>query len=84
MNSKKWFKSKGIVAGVILVLISVYNAAGSSLASGCVEDPAVIIEGVDAIAEGLCYNLPVIPEWVFGILGALGIYGRASATTTIK
>lgn len=28
-------------------------------------------------------NLPPIPEYVYGILGALGIYGRATANTTI-
>jgi hypothetical protein len=30
------------------------------------------------------FGLPPIPEWVFGILGALGIYGRTTASTTIK
>lgn len=30
------------------------------------------------------FGLPPIPEWVFGILGALGVYGRATANTTIK
>lgn len=30
------------------------------------------------------FGLPPIPEWVFGILGALGIYSRAVSNTTIK
>ena len=28
-------------------------------------------------------NLPVIPDWIFPILAALGLYGRATANTTI-
>jgi type IV secretory pathway VirB2 component (pilin) len=30
------------------------------------------------------FGLPAIPEWVFGILGAFGVYTRATATTTLK
>jgi fucose permease len=30
------------------------------------------------------FSLPIIPDWVFAFLGALGIYARVSATTTIK
>lgn len=30
------------------------------------------------------FGLPAIPEWVFGILGALGIYTRSTATTVLK
>jgi hypothetical protein len=30
------------------------------------------------------FGLPPIPEWVFGILGALGIYTRVISTTVIK
>jgi hypothetical protein len=30
------------------------------------------------------FGLPPIPEWVFGILGALGVYTRTVATTSIK
>lgn len=35
----------------------------------------------EAIAAGL--GLPQIPDFVYGVLGALGIYGRAAATTTL-
>lgn len=72
MDSKKWWLSKGIWAGVIGVMVAVYNAALTSLSAQC---------GVEG---GFCVNLPGIPEWVFGILGALGIYGRATATTKIE
>jgi len=34
-------------------------------------------------AEGASI-LPAIPEFVFGILAAMGIYGRVSAKTEIK
>lgn len=30
------------------------------------------------------FVLPIIPEWVFVILGALGIYTRATATKSIE
>ena len=29
------------------------------------------------------FGLPPIPDFVYAILGALGIYGRAAATTTL-
>lgn len=28
-------------------------------------------------------TLPNIPEWIFGILSALGLWGRVTATSTI-
>jgi hypothetical protein len=82
MGTKKWFQSKAIIAGVIGVLIAIYNSAGPALAAGCLDN--AVIDGIDLSAEGLCYVLPQIPDWVYGILGGLGIYGRASAKTTIK
>ena len=30
------------------------------------------------------FGLPAIPEFVFGVLGALGIYTRVTATSVIK
>ena len=30
------------------------------------------------------FGLPPIPDFVFGILAALGIYGRVASTTVIK
>jgi hypothetical protein len=30
------------------------------------------------------FSLPVVPEWVFAILGAFGIYSRVNADTVIK
>ena len=30
------------------------------------------------------FGLPIIPEYVFAILGAFGVYTRATATTVIK
>lgn len=35
-------------------------------------------------AVGSIQNLPAIPDWVFTILAAIGIYGRATAETKIK
>ena len=29
------------------------------------------------------FGLPAIPEWVFGILGAMGVYSRVVATNKI-
>jgi uncharacterized membrane protein len=62
MESKPWYQSKTIWAGVIGLLIVVYNAVEANL-------------GI---------KLPTIPEYVFGILAAFGIYGRVGATTSIK
>lgn len=60
MDSKKWYLSKTVWAGVIAVIIAAYNAASAQ------------------------FGLPVVPEFVYGILGALGIYGRTTATTVVK
>lgn len=30
------------------------------------------------------FNWPVVPEWVFGVLGSFGIYTRTVTNTTIK
>lgn len=73
MDSKHWYTSKTIWAGIIAVILGVYDAAVAGLLSGCNTDPV-----------GLCFHLPVIPAWVFSILAAFGIYGRKTATTTIK
>ena len=43
---------------------------------------AVIITAYNAASA--TFALPAIPEFVFGILGALGIYTRATATTRIQ
>jgi hypothetical protein len=29
-------------------------------------------------------HLPAIPEWIFALLGALGVYSRVTATSTIE
>lgn len=29
------------------------------------------------------HGMPAIPEWVYGLLGAVGVYSRATATTKI-
>lgn len=41
----------------------------------------VIIAGYSAAAP--IWNLPTIPEWIFAILGTIGIYTRVKATYTI-
>lgn len=35
-------------------------------------------------ATSITFGVPAIPEYVFGILAALGIYSRVNATTVIK
>lgn len=37
-----------------------------------------------SLAPVLGWSLPPIPEWVFALLGAMGIYSRATADKTIK
>lgn len=58
-DSKKWFRSKTVWAGIVSILVAAYNAAAAAFA------------------------LPPIPEFVYGLLGALGIYGRATADTRL-
>ncbi len=60
MDSKNWWKSKTVWAGIIAVFVAAYNSASAQ------------------------FGLPGIPDFVFGILGALGVYGRTTATTTVK
>lgn len=49
-----------------------------------------VLSGVAAVAVAAWneasaqFGLPPIPDFVFGILGALGIYGRVSATSVIR
>lgn len=42
---------------------------------------AVIVAAYNS--AGQQFGLPAIPEFVYGILGALGIYGRATASGPI-
>lgn len=72
METKKWYKSKAIWSGIVAVIIAVYNSTLVALADQC------------GVSGGVCFNLPQIPEFVYGILGFLGIYGRAVAKTQIK
>ena len=61
MESKPWWQSKGIWAGIVAFLVVAYNAFKLNLIPG----------------------LPEIPEWVLGLLASLGLYARATATSTI-
>jgi hypothetical protein len=72
MKSKSWYKSRTIWAGIITVLIVSYNSTALALSAQC---------GVEG---SFCVTLPAIPEFIYGILGALGIYSRTIATTEIK
>jgi hypothetical protein len=42
----------------------------------------LIVAWNEAIAVG--FGLPPIPEWIYGVLAAFGIYGRAAATARLK
>ena len=45
-----------------------------------------IIAGLVAIYNGVApsASLPAIPDFIFGVLSAFGIYARVTATTVIK
>ena len=73
MDTKKWYTSKTMWAGILGVVFGLYDAATGLFVAGCTSDPV-----------GLCLHLPVIPAWVFTALAALGVYGRKTATTVIK
>ena len=59
-DKKKWYQSKGIITGIVTVLVATYATAAGQ------------------------FNLPAIPEWVFALLGAAGLYSRAVATKEIS
>lgn len=44
---------------------------------------AVVFAAYNAFRANLGPALPPVPEFVYGLLGAFGIYGRASATTVV-
>ena len=71
MGIKKWYRSKTIWAGIFAVGIAVYNSLSGALASQC------------DVAGSFCVHLPAIPQWIYGLLGALGIYGRTKANAKI-
>lgn len=64
-DSKAWYKSKGVINGILIVAFGVYDLLRANL------------------APQVGWNLPEIPPIVFTILGALGIYARATATKVI-
>lgn len=66
METKKWYQSKTVWAGLIAVAVATYNTFRLNLTAQ------------------FGTALPEIPEFVFGILGFLGLYGRTTATTVIK
>jgi hypothetical protein len=60
METKSWWRSKTIWAGVVAVILAGYGTAATQ------------------------FGLPPVPEWIFALLGALGVYGRTTANTTVK
>ena len=60
METKRWYSSKTVWAGIVAILLAAYNAASSQ------------------------FGLPIIPEYVYTLLAAFGIYSRVSATKVIK
>lgn len=59
MDTKPWYQSKTIWAGVVAGLLGIYNSVATAK------------------------NLPPCPEWIYTILGAIGVYSRATADTKI-
>lgn len=45
-----------------------------------------IITGLAVLWNTLAvpHGMPAIPDWVYGILGSIGIYGRTTANTKIS
>jgi uncharacterized membrane protein len=64
MNSKDWYKSKGMWAGIITALVGAAQTIGLQFGFDLLGNP--------------------IASTVLSILGVLGVYGRVSATTSIK
>ena len=64
-ETKKWWKSKTVLTGIVTVLVGTYESIAVS------------------VAPDMGWNLPAIPPMVFTVLGAIGIYTRAVAKTTL-
>ncbi len=64
MESKKWYLSKTIWAGIITALVGAAQTIGLQFGFDLMSNP--------------------IASTVIAVLGVLGIYGRSSATTSIK
>jgi len=71
MDKKPWYKSKTIWTAIVTVAVVVYNSVTVALGAQC---------GVEG---SFCVTIPVIPEFVYAILGACGIYSRNVVRTTI-
>jgi hypothetical protein len=54
-QSKHWYQSKALWAGVVAIVIAGYNAGAAT------------------------FGWPEVPEFVYALLAALGVYGRAVA-----
>lgn len=65
METKSWWKSKGVITGIVTVIIGTYESVRVLL------------------APQMGWTLPDIPPLVYTILGALGVYSRVTATSTI-
>lgn len=59
METKAWYKSKTVIAGVLAGVIGIYNTLSTAK------------------------NWPPIPDFVYTLLGAMGVYGRVTAETKI-
>lgn len=64
METKKWYLSKGIWAGIITALVGAAQTIGLQFGFDLLSNP---IAGI-----------------ALSILGTLGLYARATATTTIS
>ena len=64
-DKKPWYKSKGVINGIVIVLLGTYELVGQHL------------------GPQMGFSLPSIPEFVYVVLGTLGIYTRATAKTAL-
>jgi len=72
MDEKRWWKSKGVWAGIVGIVLGVYIEVQTGLASGC------------GTPEALCITLPDVPGWLLSLLSGFGLYARKTATTMLK
>lgn len=59
MDTKSWWKSKGIWTGIVTGLLGIYATLQPQ------------------------FGWPTIPEWIFALLGGIGVYSRVDAETKI-
>ena len=89
MNIKKWIFEKIVLPKITKEVKKFMENKkwyeSKTIWSGIISIVIAIYNTVQPLLSQLFgINLPVIPDWIYTILGSLGIYGRVTANKKIK